>query len=79
MEARKKKKYTFVQALNIIRNEKVKVRKEKKIDRNLELAKKNAKKEEALDTNHKANKKRQYRTEGKREQFKDGKKRSKQD
>jgi ribosome biogenesis protein BMS1 len=78
MEASEKKKYTFLQALNTIRNEKVKIRKEKKIDRNLELAKKNAKKDEAIEANRKANKKRQYRAEGKRDKFSDAK-RAKQD
>jgi len=76
-EADEKKKFTFLQALHTIRNEKVKIRKEKKQERNLDKVKKNSKKEEALLAARKANKKRQYRSEGKREKFRDAK-RSKQ-
>lgn len=73
MEESEKKKYTFLQALNTIRNEKVKVRKEKKAIRNVEVAKKNAKKEEALAANRRASKKRQYRAEGKRDTIREAK------
>ena len=67
MDSAEKRKYTFLQALNTIRNEKVKIRKQKKEDRKLDQAKKNSKTEEALAVARKANKKRQYRAEGKRE------------
>jgi ribosome biogenesis protein BMS1 len=67
MESSEKKKYTFLQALNTIRNEKVKIRKEKKEERQVELTKKNSKKEEAMAAMRKVNKKRQYRSEGKRD------------
>ncbi len=77
MDSAEKKKYTFLQALNTIRNEKVKIRKQKKEDRKLELTKKNAKKEEAMAAARKINKKRQYRAEGKRDKQRESK-RSKQ-
>eukprot|EP00980_Cylindrotheca_fusiformis_P010095 scaffold2243_cov122-Cylindrotheca_fusiformis.AAC.11 len=67
MEPAEKKKYTFLQALNSIRNEKVKIRKQKKEEKKLDADKKNAKKEETLLVLRKAAKKRQYRAEGKRE------------
>jgi len=73
MEKREKNKFTFLQALNTIRNEKVKVRKEKKQESNIEKAKKNSKKEEALAAARKIRKKRQFRAEGKREKFQDSK------
>ena len=74
MEKSEKKKFTFLQALNTIRNEKVKVRKEKKRESNLEKAKKNSKKDEAIAAARKVNKKRQFRAEGKREKFAQAKK-----
>lgn len=73
MEKSEKKKFTFLQALNTIRNEKVKVRKAKKMESNIEKAKKNSKKEEAMAAARKVNKKRQFRAEGKREKFKKSK------
>ena len=73
VEADEKKKYTFLQALNTIRNEKVKIRKEKKLEKRLEKDKKNAKTNEALEAARKVNKKRQYRSEGKREKMRDAK------
>lgn len=73
MDAAEKKKHTFLQALNTIRNEKVKIRKQKKEERKLDQAKKNSKKEEALEVVRKANKKRQYRAEGKRDRQREAK------
>jgi len=73
MDTAEKKKFTFLQALNTIRNEKVKIRKQKKEESKLEKAKKNAKKEEALAAARKANKKRQYRAEGKKEKMREAK------
>lgn len=65
MEANEKKKYTFIQALNTIRNEKVAKRRDKNAERRLEKAKENARKQAKVDAVRKANKKRQYRAEGK--------------
>jgi ribosome biogenesis protein BMS1 len=73
MEASERKKFTFLQALNTIRNEKVKIRKEKRAEATMEKAKKNAKKEDALAAARKVNKKRQYRAEGKKEKMRDSK------
>lgn len=73
MESSEKKKFTFLQAVNTIRNEKVKVRKEKKRESNLEKAKKNAKKDVAIDAARKVNLKRRYRAEGKKEKFQEAK------
>lgn len=73
MEASEKKKFTFLQAVNTIRNEKVKIRKEKKRESNLEKAKKNAKRDAAIEAARKVNRKRQYRAEGKREKFQEAK------
>jgi hypothetical protein len=47
MEKDEKKKLTFMQALNTIRNEKVSIRKERKVQKNIEKAKKNSKTDEA--------------------------------
>lgn len=77
MDSAEKKKYTFLQALNTIRNEKVKIRKQKKEERKSEVAKKTAKKDEAIAAARKINKKRQYRAEGKRDKQRESK-RSKQ-
>ena len=65
MDADEKKKYTFLQAVNSIRNEKVSKRKESNARRQLERAKENAKKEEAIAAARKVNLKRKYRAEGK--------------
>jgi ribosome biogenesis protein BMS1 len=73
MEKDERKKLTFIQALNTIRKEKVKVRKDKNAERKEELTKKNAKKNEALDAARKARKKREYRAEGKREKANEAK------
>mmetsp|Transcript_24586 Transcript_24586/g.51966 ORF Transcript_24586/g.51966 Transcript_24586/m.51966 type:complete len:1176 (+) Transcript_24586:155-3682(+) len=73
MEKSEKKKFTFLQAVNTIRNDKVKARKEKKRESKIEKTKKNAKKEMALAASRKVNKKRQYRAEGKREKMQDAK------
>jgi len=77
MDSKEKKKYAFLQALNTIRNEKVKIRKASKQQNRLEKERQNAKAEAAKAAAHRANKKRQYRAEGKREKFKEAK-RSKQ-
>jgi ribosome biogenesis protein BMS1 len=69
MEASEKKKYTFLQALNSIRNEKVKIRKQKKEEKKRDSAKVNARKEEVHLANRKVAKKRQFRAEGKQEKF----------
>mmetsp|Transcript_59864 Transcript_59864/g.147073 ORF Transcript_59864/g.147073 Transcript_59864/m.147073 type:complete len:1195 (+) Transcript_59864:72-3656(+) len=73
MEADERKKNTFLQALNTIRNEKVKLRKEKKQEAKVERDKKTAKKMEALEAARRANKKRQYRAEGKKEKMREKK------
>mmetsp|Transcript_10405 Transcript_10405/g.25161 ORF Transcript_10405/g.25161 Transcript_10405/m.25161 type:complete len:841 (+) Transcript_10405:315-2837(+) len=73
MESSEKKKYSFLQALNSIRNEKVKIRKEKKEAKRIDQSKKSAKKEEALLAIRKVAKKRQYRAKGKREKAKENK------
>ena len=65
MESDEKKKYTFVQAINTIRNEKRAKRKEKNAERRLEKSKETAKKEEKLEAARKARKRQQHRTEGK--------------
>ena len=73
MEADERKTVGFINALNAIRNEKVKLRKAKKMERREEKTKEVARKEGALEAIRKANKKRQYRAEGKREQYRDAK------
>jgi len=73
MEKDEKKKFTFMQALKNIRNEKVSIRKEKKVQKNIEKAKKNSKTDEAKEIARKTNKKRQYRAEGKRDAFREKK------
>lgn len=73
MDSEEKKKYTFIQAVNTIRNEKVAKRKETNTKKLLEKAKKNAKKEEMLAVVRKANMKRKYRAEGKIEAAKERK------
>jgi ribosome biogenesis protein BMS1 len=78
MEEGERKKLAFVNALNSIRNEKVKIRKDKNEERKLDKARKNAKMDEAMAEMRKANKKRQYRAEGKKDKMRDNK-RSKSD
>lgn len=73
MEKDEKKKLTFMQALNTIRNEKVAIRKEKKAQKNIEIGKKKSKIEEAKDVARKTIKKRQYRAEGKRDAYREKK------
>jgi ribosome biogenesis protein BMS1 len=73
MEKDESKKVGFINALNAIRNEKKKIRKDKKNERQMDKAKVNAKKDEALEAIRKANKKRQYRADGKRDQQREGK------
>lgn len=65
MEAAEKKKYTFVQAVNTIRNEKRTKRKEKNAERRLEKSKEVAKQDEKLEASRKARKRQHHRTEGK--------------
>ena len=65
MDSSEKKKYTFLQAVNTIRNEKVAKKKESNARRQEKRAKENAKKAEMLEEVRKANMKRKYRTEGK--------------
>jgi ribosome biogenesis protein BMS1 len=73
LESSEKKKLSFVQALNTIRKEKVKIRKEKKEEKKVEKAKKLAKQEAILEPIRQANKKRKYRAEGKRDKARDSK------
>jgi ribosome biogenesis protein BMS1 len=65
MEADERKKLTFIQALNTIRNEKVTKRKAKNVEKRVERAKQAAKEDEKMSVIRKANKKRQFRSEGK--------------
>jgi len=74
MDADEKKKYTFLQAVNTIRNEKIAKKKESNTNRRLERAKEEAKKEEKLAAARKANMKRKYREEGKMEAARERKK-----
>jgi len=74
MDTNEKKRYTFLQALNTIRNDKVAKRKESK-ERSLhEKEKLNAGKEAKLEASRKANMKRKYRAEGKMEATREWKK-----
>jgi ribosome biogenesis protein BMS1 len=73
MDSAEKKKYTFLQALNTIRNEKVKIRKQKKEERKLDVTKKNAKKEDALELIRKVKRKMKYRADGKRDKQRESK------
>eukprot|EP00804_Cyclotella_cryptica_P003462 CCRYP_002111-RD/>CCRYP_002111-RD protein AED:0.29 eAED:0.29 QI:0/0.5/0.4/1/0.5/0.4/5/98/563 len=65
MDAEEKKKYTFIQAVNTIRNEKQAKKKEKKAERKLARSKELARKEEKLEATRKAKKRQHYRAEGK--------------
>ena len=67
MDASEKKKYSFIQAINTIRNEKVVKRKECNARRLQKREKTNLKNEEKFAGIKKANKKREYRAEGKRD------------
>lgn len=73
MDSEEKKKYSFIQAVNTIRNEKVAKRKESNTKRMVEKARKDAKKEEIMSAVRKANLKRKYRAEGKIEAAKERK------
>ena len=73
MDASEKKKYSFIQAVNTIRNEKVAKKKETNAKRRVEKARENAKKEERIAAARKANLKRKYRAEGKIEAAKERK------
>ncbi len=61
MDADKKKKYTFAQAVNTILNEKRAKRKVKNAERQLEKSKELAKKEAKLDAARKVRKRQQHR------------------
>jgi len=65
MGAGEKKKYTFVQAVNTIRNEKKAKRKEKNDERRLTKSKEFVRMEEKLEASRKARKRQHFRTEGK--------------
>jgi ribosome biogenesis protein BMS1 len=65
MDAKEKKQFSFVQAVNSIRNEKVAKKKEGNAKRRVIKARENAKKEELRAIARKANMKRKYRAEGK--------------
>lgn len=65
MDAEEKKKYTFMQAISTIRNDKQAKKKEKRAERKLTRSKELAKKEEKLDANRKVKKRQHYRSEGK--------------
>lgn len=74
MDSDEKKKYSFIQAVNSIRNEKVAKKKEGNAKRRVEKARANAKKEAILDAVRKANMKKRYRAEGKIEAARERKK-----
>ena len=73
MESSERKKLAFIQALNTIRKEKVKIRRDRNEERLAEKAKKTAKLEEALEPIRQANKKRKYRAAGKLQKMRDAK------
>jgi ribosome biogenesis protein BMS1 len=73
MEKDEKKKLTFIQALNTIRNEKVSIRKKKRVEKNIEKAKKNAVIDEAIAEGRKIKRKRQLRSDGKRDAYREKK------
>eukprot|EP00559_Dactyliosolen_fragilissimus_P005247 CAMPEP_0184860234 /NCGR_PEP_ID=MMETSP0580-20130426/5164_1 /TAXON_ID=1118495 /ORGANISM="Dactyliosolen fragilissimus" /LENGTH=1209 /DNA_ID=CAMNT_0027357269 /DNA_START=139 /DNA_END=3768 /DNA_ORIENTATION=- len=74
MDSLEKKKYTFMQAVNTIRNEKILKKKDINATRKLEREKKMAREEEKIAMARKANLKRKYRTEGKIEAARERKK-----
>ncbi|KAL7508045.1 hypothetical protein ACHAXN_006054 [Cyclotella atomus] len=65
MDADEKKKYTFMQAINTIRNDKQAKKKEKRAERKVARSKELAKVEEKLDASRKVKKRQHYRSEGK--------------
>ena len=73
MEKDERQKVGFMNALNAIRNEKKKIRRDKKNERLMEKTKESTRKEAILEVVRKANKKRQYRAEGKRDQHREAK------
>ena len=73
MEKDERKKVGFINALNAIRNEKKKIRRDKKNERLMEKTKETTRKEALMEVVRKANKKRQYRAEGKRDQQREAK------
>jgi ribosome biogenesis protein BMS1 len=77
LEPEERKKVAFIQALNTIRKEKVRIRKEKKNEKKAERDKETAKKDAAIEEARKVNKKREYRAEGKREKAREAKRQRK--
>jgi len=73
LEKEEKKKLTFLQALNTIRNEKQSIRKTKKMEKTAEKTKIKAKKDEEIEQARKVLKKRKYRSDGKRDAIKERK------
>jgi len=74
MDADEKKKHSFLQAVNTIRNEKVAKKRVSNAKRRVEKAKVNAKKTEAMAEVRKVNLKKRYRAEGKIEAARERKK-----
>ena len=74
MDSGEKKKYSFIQAVNTIRNEKVAKKRQNNAKRRVVKARENAKKEEIMSAVRKANLKRKYRAEGKIEAAQERKK-----
>lgn len=77
LEPEERKKVAFIQALNAIRKEKVRIRKEKKNEKKAERDKETAKKDAAIEEARKVHKKREYRAEGKREKAREAKRQRK--
>ena len=73
MDASEKKKYTFLQAVNTIRNEKVAKKKDSNAKRQVQRLKDKEKRDEKFEAIKKVNLKRKYRTEGKVEAARDRK------
>jgi ribosome biogenesis protein BMS1 len=73
LEKAEKSKLAFIQALGSIRNEKVSIRKEKKVEKQRERAAQTAKKESRVAAQQKVSRKRQYRADGKRDKVREAK------
>jgi ribosome biogenesis protein BMS1 len=73
LEKAEKSKLAFIQALSSIRNEKVSIRKEKKVEKQRERIVQTAKKESRLAVQQKVSRKRQYRADGKRDKIREAK------
>jgi len=73
LDKSEKKKISFINTINTIRNDKIVTRKERKKDTSAQRVKANAKKGEILEEIRKAKKKRSYRAMGKREAVSEGK------